>query len=310
MRDLPLSPEDLLALSTDVLAQGGLFRFQARGGSMRPAIQDGDTLTLSPVSPETLSVGDVVLYQDISGRPVVHRIIARQEVPPRFTIRGDAQSGPGEIVSPGRVIGRVIDVQRGDGPRINAALRLAMTLLRQLQSLRLYRAAARRLVSSRVIYRLALPTDSPGLARLYGKPPIIQTNDRPIAHLASDQGTMLLACLKEQVAGAITLRRFPPTATHYPDWWLFDLQVRLRYRGLGLGQGLVRAALSEAAGRGAARVHLLVFAAQTPAIRLYEKLGFCRSTLPGLSEVLAQEAAAGARPRLLMTCDLDSSTTA
>jgi ribosomal protein S18 acetylase RimI-like enzyme len=184
-----------------------------------------------------------------------------------------------------------------------------MILLQRLQSLRFYRAAARRLAGRRVTYRPALPTDSPDLARLYGNPPIIQTNDYPIAHLA-DQGTMLLACLGEQVAGAITLRRFPPTATHYPDWWLFDLQVRLRYRGLGLGQGLVLAALAEAAARGAARVHLLVFAAQTPAIHLYEKLGFRLSTIPGLSEVLAQEAAAGARPRLIMTCDLDPSTTA
>jgi len=306
MRDLPLSPEDLLALSADVLAQSGLFRFQARGGSMRPAIQDGDTLTLAPATPETLVAGDVVLYRDAGGRPVIHRIIARQEDPPRFTIRGDAQTGPSDHVSPDQVIGYVVDVQRGGGQRGRTALRLAMSLLQRLQSLRLYRAAARQLVGGRVTYRPVQPADSSALARLYGRPSLTQNYDQLIAHLDAEAGVILLACLGGRVAGAITVRRFPPEAVHYPDWWLFDLQVRLRYRGLGLGQGLVRAALAEAAARGARRVHLLVFAAQTPAIGLYEKLGFRRSTLSGLSASLAQETAAGSRPRLLMTCRLDS----
>lgn len=315
MREVTLGPDDLLALSADVLAQGGLFRFQACGGSMRPAIQDGDLLTLAPVSSDALAVGDVVLYRDDSDRPVVHRLIARQQDPPLLTIRGDAQTGPGERVPPDRVIGRVIDVQRGASSRTSgpcAALRIgAIRVLLWLQGQKGYRALIRRLLGGRIQYRPATQADAAALSRLYGGANSPNEMALMIDHMTGP-GYILVAVLVNRVigrrlAGAATVRTFPPTADSFfhQGWWIFGLQVRARYRRLGIGQDLIRACLDKAREAGEEQVCLFVYEDNIPAIRLYEKLGFCRSTIPGLSEALAQEMQAGGRPRLVLTRHLD-----
>jgi len=54
-------------------------------------------------------------------------------------------------------------------------------------------------------------------------------------------------------------------------------------RGRGLGEALVRAAIAEASARGIRSLSLFVYPDNTPAVRLYEKLGF---TSHGESELL------------------------
>ena len=68
-----LQPEAVLQLVRQVIAQGGSLWIGAQGPSMSPTIGDGDQVLLAPI--DELRVGHVVLA-DVSGRAVLHRVIA------------------------------------------------------------------------------------------------------------------------------------------------------------------------------------------------------------------------------------------
>ena len=93
-------------------------RFRVGGQSMRPWLADGDTVTVSPVG--RLSPGDVVLYLDVHGAPVVHRLLRRvgrgREV--RWQARGDALWRLDDAVPESRILGRVVRVERDEGRRV------------------------------------------------------------------------------------------------------------------------------------------------------------------------------------------------
>ncbi len=98
------------ALATDLLDGGNSFRFQAKGFSMRPLLQDGDFISIAPVSPERLRIGDIVFYHTKKGHPCVHRIIGFHEKNTRVlaTIHGDACTGNAEYVPVQEISGRAI----------------------------------------------------------------------------------------------------------------------------------------------------------------------------------------------------------
>ena len=60
-------------LHIERLMRGHTVRFRPRGNSMQPRIRSGQLVTVEPVYPEALSVGDVVLCK-VSGRQYLHRI--------------------------------------------------------------------------------------------------------------------------------------------------------------------------------------------------------------------------------------------
>jgi signal peptidase I len=77
--DLFISSENLPILMRAVLDKNMAFRLSARGNSMWPFIQNGDTITIMPISKMPLIIGDVVAFVNpISEKLVVHRIIAKQ----------------------------------------------------------------------------------------------------------------------------------------------------------------------------------------------------------------------------------------
>jgi GNAT superfamily N-acetyltransferase len=94
--------------------------------------------------------------------------------------------------------------------------------------------------------------------------------------LADDNTDFLLAAVDDDAAAAgVTQLRF-----RYGLWWdapdclLEDLYVEDSARGRGLGEGLVKAAIERARERGCRRIELDANEANTPAITLYERLGF------------------------------------
>jgi hypothetical protein len=116
MRALSLGYADLAELSAGILGQGGAFRFQARGASMAPFIRHGDLLTVQPVDKAALDVGDVILYRTGEGQLAAHRVTGRSVAGDLVVLlaRGDAATGPAEELLAGQVLGRVVQVQRGD----------------------------------------------------------------------------------------------------------------------------------------------------------------------------------------------------
>jgi signal peptidase I len=100
-----------VGLSHDLLASGYRVRFRADGWSMRPAIRDGETVTIEPVLPSSVKEGDIVLLRQ-NGRPLVHRVVhvgmENGEVV-EFIVRGDAKRACDAPVKPDDVLGRVTD---------------------------------------------------------------------------------------------------------------------------------------------------------------------------------------------------------
>ena len=65
---------DLEAMCSDTIELGGTLNFRARGHCMRPAIQDGDMVSLGPAGAEGWRLGDVVLARGQGGL-CLHRIV-------------------------------------------------------------------------------------------------------------------------------------------------------------------------------------------------------------------------------------------
>jgi hypothetical protein len=139
-----LSTQHFLELSTELLQRGLCIRFQANGCSMRPTIADGEIITVAPVAPSDVKVGDIILYHK-GRKPIAHRVVkianrgseavitrsthssllsphhsvlspaqsSALSPQPLFILRGDAHGMCDEPVEPYQIVGRVVSVERG-----------------------------------------------------------------------------------------------------------------------------------------------------------------------------------------------------
>jgi SOS-response transcriptional repressor LexA len=83
-------------------------QIRPRGNSMKGKVNDGDLVTLDPVDPETLEVGDVVLVR-VSGRDYLHLVKAKDGK--RLQI-GNNRGGINGWVGPQAVYGKAVKVER------------------------------------------------------------------------------------------------------------------------------------------------------------------------------------------------------
>ena len=99
---------------------------------MRPFIQNGDLITVSPLRNYPIRAGDVVLYKTADDRAIVHRAILKARIDGRavFFIKGDAAFGQPEKVDTERVLGRVVIIERnGRERKLNTKLNRIIGLL-------------------------------------------------------------------------------------------------------------------------------------------------------------------------------------
>lgn len=93
------------------LEEGHRITLLARGWSMLPLIWEGrDTMTLAPLTPESISVGRVVLAQLGDRRYVIHRIEAIREG--RVTLRGDGNPYQRELCHRSQVLAELVEIER------------------------------------------------------------------------------------------------------------------------------------------------------------------------------------------------------
>ncbi|HEX7899031.1 MAG TPA: GNAT family N-acetyltransferase [Planctomycetota bacterium] len=105
-------------------------------------------------------------------------------------------------------------------------------------------------------------------------PPTLDEIEELIGDYAeSPRSALLLAEVRGAIAGSAQFGAFShPQQTH---WGTLAVSVLAPYRRQGVGRALVAALLEWAKGvDGLRRLSLEVFATNTPAIRLYESLGF------------------------------------
>jgi len=79
---------------------------------MYPSIREGELITVEPVQPCDVKLGDIVLYRSERG-PIAHRVVEIASRDARvFRLRGDASLSCDEPVVAHQILGRVVGVQR------------------------------------------------------------------------------------------------------------------------------------------------------------------------------------------------------
>jgi signal peptidase I len=93
---------------------GGL-RLPAVGTSMVPAIHPGDVLSIQPVDPNEVTLGDIVVYAREKVL-VVHRIVrtSARSSEPYLVTRGDRLLQDDAPILPSELLGRVASIERKD----------------------------------------------------------------------------------------------------------------------------------------------------------------------------------------------------
>ena len=108
---LSLSGPGLQEFLRELLAKGASCRFTARGFSMHPFIQDGDVITVSPLSRPAPGAGDVVAFCHPETRKLlIHRVLSRPHG--GYLMRGDSAPGADGIIALEYVLGAVGRVER------------------------------------------------------------------------------------------------------------------------------------------------------------------------------------------------------
>jgi GNAT superfamily N-acetyltransferase len=334
MRELRLDDDTFLDLSAEILRQGGSFQFRAHGSSMAPFIRDGDLLTVTPCDPAALVVGNVALYRTRRDRVVAHRVVRKSVQRGGWTLvtQGDARLHPDSPVPGDCLLGRITRIQRGDrvfqldrGPwrlaarlwprllplrrgaarLVRAVKTTALRVLNGTQALPLYRRLAHRTFGEGACVRRAGADDASGLARLLGGemlPGLRESIGALALHTAEEGGPALFATVGGRPAGGVAVRHFSDDVPLYPGWWLLGPVVRARYRRAGIGRGLLRRALLEAAEAGATWVYLLATQDDAAVRSLAQQAGFLPASLPALQARLDDRSCPGEPRRIILAC--------
>jgi len=91
-------------LTSELFAGGCGLRFQAKGQSMLPTIQDGEIVHVKPVATDMLRIGDIVLLRT-GDQFKAHRIIRKRGQ--CFITRGDASIDSDGEIRRDQILGRV-----------------------------------------------------------------------------------------------------------------------------------------------------------------------------------------------------------
>jgi phage repressor protein C with HTH and peptisase S24 domain len=125
-----------------VLDKGKPVRFEARGTSMHPFIQDGDVVTVVPLAGPDPRPGDVTAFvHAATGGVRVHRVVKVDAG--RYLLKGDnALDGDG-AVSRDMILGLVVRLERG-GRAIPVGSSLRAAILARLSRSSWFTRVARR----------------------------------------------------------------------------------------------------------------------------------------------------------------------
>jgi hypothetical protein len=112
---LGLNGAEFHDLARQILGSGNQLRFQARGQSMHPSIQDGDVLVVAPLAGKRIRCADVLLVDTGRSRLLAHRVIKidRTNRPTRFLLKMDTGSVPDGWFTEEGILGRVEALERG-----------------------------------------------------------------------------------------------------------------------------------------------------------------------------------------------------
>ncbi len=316
-----LSMEALVELLSAVTEKGKPFRFRASGFSMHPFIRNRDTIIISPLPSGRPETGDIVAFLlPGTGMLVVHRVIDRKNG--CYIISGDNVPEPDGLIPLKNVIGLVTDVER-NGRKVMLGLgterkliaflarndllkwirlfslpkTLCDLVLLEVQGRSVYRRIARRLGPDFSIFE----ADGRDMAEVQA---IWSPGSRVTSCKLDPLVTNYVSKIESKIVGFIQLVRHPEEHYPYVGHWIFGLTVRLKYRGLGIGESLCQRVIDRAEDDGAKELFLLVYDDNHVAINLYRKFGFELIKLQALESQFDEKFRASGRRRVVMHRDL------
>ncbi|RBP03172.1 signal peptidase I [Rossellomorea aquimaris] len=88
----------------------------AEGMSMYPLIKEGDVCRFISLKEVTVRKGDIILFQDSSGKLVAHRFLCIQfsENVGMYLFKGDTNVGFDVPISDEQMIGKLVKIRKGD----------------------------------------------------------------------------------------------------------------------------------------------------------------------------------------------------
>jgi signal peptidase I len=271
---------------SDLLLPGQTIRLRVASWSMFPALQKGDQITVEHASPAQLQVGDLLVFhhQLPQGALLIcHRLVALDDAGavPRLITKGECCDSCDAAIQPDQVLGRVVAVTprwpwaRTSGWASAQAMRVGLAqerltlLLAQwlhyLQGLRAYRWIMRSVLSHSFAFYHGVPEGSQWIRYQ----PISRGGDAtlPTGH----RDFHFLAKLGETCVGSIQCK------AGAEGYRIDDLYVRIRFRGMGVGSQLLALAATAAAVSGVRVLLASVEPANTAALHLLTKMGFCKT---------------------------------
>jgi hypothetical protein len=128
----------------ELLRQGKSVRFHAPGRSMYPTIKENEVITVEPIEPSLINVGDIILYRQ-ERSVVAHRVVRliRSDPPPpcsldaehpsnntrpSFFFSDDTWGNDDVPVAGEQILGKVVSVER-NGRSVNPYSRKARVRL-------------------------------------------------------------------------------------------------------------------------------------------------------------------------------------
>jgi signal peptidase I len=114
-REVNLETPDFLEHARQLLSKSVPVQIRMSGSSMSPTIEDGDVVTVEPITAKPVAAGDIILYNSLRDTAVIHRVvrIERKGSSARAVVtRGDAASQNDIAVPVHRVLGKVELIDR------------------------------------------------------------------------------------------------------------------------------------------------------------------------------------------------------
>jgi len=107
----------ITGLFEDILNAGSHLRVRVTGRSMAPILRGGEMVTLKKVSFTSLHRGDLILFKNRHGVPLLHRIVHKRKSSGgkiTFLTKGDALISFDEPVRDRNVLGKVCNIEKNN----------------------------------------------------------------------------------------------------------------------------------------------------------------------------------------------------
>jgi signal peptidase I len=116
-----LSRENAIAIAQQTADKlGGRVFTVAPTGSMKPTLDENSVVAVETVKFDDLRPGDIVIYRDTAGLPIVHRL--HHKTADRWIVLGDNNSSADrETVTPANLVGRVCAIFYTSSPSFATA---------------------------------------------------------------------------------------------------------------------------------------------------------------------------------------------